>query len=80
MAYAVKVVKSRNLVKIQEPEIELSDEELVEDFYRRINDLYEICIYYDNHPEQKMPEWVKDKIINMGDVIKVVGLGKGENR
>lgn len=72
MTYAVKVVKSKNLIKIQEPEIELTGEQLVDNFYRRINDLYEICIYYDNHPEEKMPRWVEDKIINMGEVIKVL--------
>jgi len=69
MKKAIKVIKSKNLIKIQEK----TDGELYEDFTRRVNDLYTISKYYEEN-NLKMPVWIEDKIIKMGEVIGKLGL------
>jgi len=65
----VKVIKSKNLIKIEEK----TDAELYEDFTRRINDLYTVSKYYEEN-NLKMPKWIENKIIKMGEVIGQLGL------
>jgi len=62
---SIKVIKSRNLIKIEGK----TDAELYEDFTRRVNDLYTISKYYEEN-NLKMPVWVEDKIIGMGELIE----------
>lgn len=52
---------------------ELTGAELVEDFEERIDRLYFISKYYENN-NIKMPEWIEDKVIAMGELIKKLGL------
>lgn len=59
--------------KKNKKERELTGTELVKEFEERVNNLYIVNKYYEEN-NIEMPEWLVDKTIKMGELIKQLGL------